>query len=341
MLAMSLAVSTRTTYESGRRQYVNFARMAGLIGRDGIVPVPTEEDLMYYATFRAAFHRSSVAYIRVLVASVASWFAEGGYGSILTDAAGSPHPKLSAVIRGIKREYGAPKKNRLPVTTTVLRRLVNDMRSWGDADADMYAACMSLAVYGMLRQSEFTSAGVRTHDESRGARRSDAWFERDARGDVECMCYFVRCSKVDPFRRSATLRLFPTGTAECPVAAMARYLAATAGADPAGPLFIRADGSFLTRARLGQRLTAVLRRVGYKGAHLFTTHSFRQGGAVSAACAGHDADTVISVIGRWAGDSYKQYLTLDRAHLRRVAVSMSRVTTADVEAWGDRGWGGT
>ena len=338
ILGKSLADGTRKTYASGQRQYVDFARRMGLAEEGGVIPRPDENDLVYYIVYRAAFRKSSAPYIKVLLAAVSSWFSEAGFGNVLKNDFGDILPRLARAIRGIKRIFGKPRRPRLPLTTVLLRRTIAEMDKVGGRDNVMYAAAMSFAVYGLLRQSEFTSEKTSAFNEERQARRKDVWFELDADGKVEAMCFFLRVSKNDQWRSSQTVRYFVTGTAECPVTRMRQYLANTEGADRNGPLFALKSGKFLTRAALARKLRSALVSAGCSGAAAFSTHSFRQGGAVSLQCAGQDAEGVISVMGRWRSDAYKAYLSMDRAHLRQIVLAMANVDTEDVEAWGDREW---
>ena len=88
---------------------------------------------------------------------------------------------------------------------------------------------------------------------------------------------------------------------------MATYIALASPEDPyTTPLFCFSNGRPLTRLRLLKRLHRQLKQAGYQP-HWYNTHSFRIGGATSAAEAGVSQAT-IQQLGRWRSQAYRRYI---------------------------------
>ena len=136
----------------------------------------------------------------------------------------------------------------------------------------------------------------------------------------------LRKSKTDPFREGVTIRIGPNSSKVCPVQAMQRYLALRPTIP--GPLFRFADGTFLTRSFILLLLTACFPNVD------LNTHSFRIGGASTAASVGIP-DSAIQMLGRWASNAYRRYLHFsdnsirEFSHLMASSSALSRLWDSD------------
>ena len=124
----------------------------------------------------------------------------------------------------------------------------------------------------------------------------------------------IKRSKTDQFGAGAYILLARTTSDLCPVTALLSYLSIRP-AGP-GPLFIYQDGSYLSKAKLGQALNRVLTAAGidptfYKG------HSFRIGAATTAAACGVE-DSLIQKMGRWSSDAFRLYIRTPPEHLSGV-----------------------
>jgi len=149
----------------------------------------------------------------------------------------------------------------------------------------------------------------------------------------ECFTIHLRASKTDVFRRSATIRIFASGGGDCPVAAMANWVAIRK-TDRHQPLFQRKDGRNLTRQRLTAVLRSTLEFLGHEG-KAFASHSLRAGGAVSLAAAGCGAETIM-LLGRWKSTSFMVYLAMSNHTAREAQQSMARIGPGDVTEEGYR-----
>ena len=165
-------------------------------------------------------------------------------------------------------------------------------------------AALLLAFFGFLRSQELLAL-----QHSDLARSTDGYRVR------------IRCSKTDPFRSGATIRITPSGdTTLCAVTALDALVAATGRTE--GPLFCLQSRVTLSR----QRLTALIRELaahsGVATAH-YSSHSFRIGAASAAAAAGLP-EWRIQALGRWSSDCYRRYVRLADTESDNVAVALAR-----------------
>ena len=177
----------------------------------------------------------------------------------------------------------------------------------------MLCAASSLAFFGLLRCSEFTSADRHRYNSASTLMVNDIAFNRN--GDI--MSVFIKASKTDPFRVGCRVRIAAVGGPMCPVELMLQYLRARP--ECRGPLFIFEENNFLIR----QDVVTFLRRVLPEVLNV-NTHSFRIGGASAAASAGLP-DSQIQILGRWSSDAYRRYLRFSDASVRRWCSLMSSV----------------
>ena len=120
----------------------------------------------------------------------------------------------------------------------------------------------------------------------------------------------IKQSKTDSFRRGVDLFVGRTGTDICPVLAMLNLL--LRGMAPV-PVFIRKDGTFITRQTF---LLAVRKALEAAGIEQFKycRHSFCIGVAIAAA-AKRVEDLVIKALGRWNGTAYLQSVRIPKEQL--------------------------
>ena len=156
--------------------------------------------------------------------------------------------------------------------------------------------CCSLAFFGFLRVSEFTCSGP--FDPRLHLSLSDVWF--DPSGSIRLL---IKSSKTDPCRRGVILSIGPSGNSLCPVSALRHYLQLR-GFVP-GPLFVSSHGCPLSPFLVNSWLRSILATVGIAGN--YSSHSFRNGAATSAAAAGVP-DHLIKTLGRWSSNAYQPYI---------------------------------
>ena len=166
----------------------------------------------------------------------------------------------------------------------------------------MLMAALTLAYFGLLRCSEFTSPKVDQFD-STTLTRGDIHLEQSGR----YLKVRIKASKTDPFRVGATVTIPKLRSRICPVAFMANYIRNSK--DLAGPLFRFQNGEYLTREYISNLLTE-----SFSGINL-NTHSLRIGGATLLSKHGVP-EHVIQKIGRWTSDCSKKYIRLSSQHIK-------------------------
>jgi hypothetical protein len=198
----------------------------------------------------------------------------------------------------------------------------------------MYQCAFAIAVYALLRVSEFTCPRTAEFDPSRQANLQDL----QVFPNLEYPQYatlLIRTSKTDPFRNSHEVTIHATGQPDCPVGIVSHYLKANSHRAGTTPLFVLANGAFLTRGAVCKTLRESLRGLGLND-RAYAPHSFRIGGTVSLAAAGIPT-YVLAILGRWASDSYLLYLKLTPAVLADVYRRLGKVTAANVISRGSAG----
>ena len=334
-----LASGTRSAYSKAVKRLARFGLQIGLV-RDGWLLPPSELDLMYWVSQMAHVERLSPGYISTLLSGVQNSFLEWGCPSPMKDQYGQPLMGLHRVIRGIKRTLTKPRRTRLPITTVVLKRMLRRLTS-GRAgklgtEHKCYRAMLSLGVYALLRQGEMTSTSTTSWDPMRQAAASAVTFDFNEDGSYAAMVFRCVASKCDVFRETVDIVVHTTGTDDCPVLAMAEYLATrpkVLGSN--SPLFVHQDGTYVTRGRLVSAMQQLLSECGYSQT-AYSTHSLRIGGCCSLAAAGFGRE-VIAVYGRWKSDSLLRYLQLGRATLQQASRGMALITQLQIDRRGHSG----
>ena len=259
-----LAPGTRASYSGAIKRLARFGLQLDLV-HDGWLRSPSELDLMYWASYLAHVEGLSPGYISQLMVGVQNGFLEHGFDSPLKDSNGRPLAGLYRVIRGIKRVMTKPKRERLPITTVVLKKLMRRLTPGRPGRVGenylCYRAMLSLGVYALLRQGEMTSTSTTSWDPLRQAARTAPTFEYDENGEVVAMVFHCIASKCDVFRETVDIVVHRTYTEDCPVLAMLAYLESLPPVKDPRPLFVHRDGTFVTRGRLGQLPAPPPRRV--------------------------------------------------------------------------------
>ena len=287
-----IANSTRRTYESAQRKFLHFCQWSGRLHANGS-PLPASEwTLMLFVTHLSDSVRASS--ISVYLSGIRSLHIENGFANPLDNCL-----RLERVLRGIKRSQGASKRERLPVTTAVLARILTVIDGTSYDDALFWAACCT-GFFGFLRSGEFTTTTSSFNPQLHLA-VSDVKTDRHENPSV--LFLRIKCSKTDPFRKGHVIRLGVSGTPICAVKALLQYLKLRGG--EAGPLFRHRNGLPLTRSTLTSWLRDAIARAGLTGN--FSGHSFRIGAATSAAAAGIP-DHLIKTLGRWFSNAYQLYI---------------------------------
>ncbi|KAK3730981.1 hypothetical protein QZH41_020373, partial [Actinostola sp. cb2023] len=225
-LLNGLAPTTRRTYASAQRKYIDFCSQ---LGRQSACPAD-EKTLSLFITFLAQTlqHRS----IKVYLSAVRSLHIEQGFADPLANCV-----RLQQVFRGIKRSQGSPTPQRLPITDSLMQVIFKalDLKLFNHA---MFWAACTLEYFGFLRSAEFTVPNLSNFSTSIHLQVSDLAF--DNLTEPSCLRVLVKASKTDPFRKGCRVHIGRGRFPLCAVSAIAVYL--NIRGDSPGPLFLLDDG---------------------------------------------------------------------------------------------------
>ena len=236
--------------------------------------------------------------------------------------------RLFLVLRGVRRSQGNRfvRPQRLPITMAHFHTLYSYLARHVDLhDIYCFKAVFSLAFFGLLRVSEYTTPSVSSFDPTVHLLYSDVTFV----GGDHHMRVSIKASKTDPFRKGVVLRFATIVSKFCPVQAILNYL--PFHPTKRGPLFVLSSGQYLTREHSSLILAAVFPQVG-PNMGAISSHSFRIGGA-SAASSNGVPDSTIQILGRWNSDCFRRYLQLSDGYIERCLAHMSTGNMPDSRIW--------
>ena len=285
-----IAASTRRTYRAGITPYLAFCQ------RYGINPLPASELTLRYFCAEMS-HSVSHATIKVYLAGIHLFHIENNFPDPTKEA-----PLLHYLCTAIKRYTGENSFKRKPITISLLHSLKTSLshrRQLRSHDRHLFWAAFTLAFYGFLRASEYTSSTPAQYNRYLHLLRKDIKIQKDR------MTVRIKGSKTDQCKTSTSLLISKTGTRTCPVTAMQVFLKHSHH-HKSLPLFTFQDGTFLTRRKVSM-MTKSLLSSKVSDIHLYSSHSYRIGAATAASAAGIP-DSLIQVLGRWHSSAYKSYI---------------------------------
>ena len=220
-------------------------------------------------------------------------------------------PLLHLLLRGIKRTLGLTYRQRLPITMTLLRQIKEELARAPDylpTDKLMLWSAFTLAFYGFLRSSEFTSPSASQFNPLVHLSTTDVSFT-----STGCL-----------------LLIAPSHRSVCTVRALRKYLALrlTSGTSA---LYVFQSGNYLTRTKVTTIIRTLLQRLGISS-ELYASHSFRIGAATSAAEAGLPP-WLIQTLGRWSSNCYTLYIRTPPSVLQKVPGLLAATDTSGQGIW--------
>ena len=269
----------------------------------------TSLTLRYFCTSIA--QRVSYKTIKVYLAGIRLEHLERGLHDPTDDKL------LQLLCTGIKRSQGTTSRTRLPITIDLLRSLKTQLRndsSYSLLEKRLLWSAFTLAFYGFLRASEFTSSSLQ-------------WL--DVQFSATTVAIDLRQSKTDPFRRGHTITIQATSTSTCPVRAINCF--AELSTLRSGSVYYGGRFTPLSRDHLTEVLRHLLQQAGYQQC-LYSSHSFRIGAATTAAAAGLPA-WLIKSLGRWSSDAYQTYIQCPPETLRLIPSLLARADTSKQSPW--------
>ena len=275
-------------------------------------PFPTSElQLRYFASWLS--DQVSFPTIKLYLAGIRFAHIENRLTDPFADA-----PLLHLLLRGIKRTNGLSYQRRLPINMSVMRQLkgaLADDPQFAPQDKLMLWSAFTLAFFGFLRSSEFTSPSSSYFNSLIHLSRSDISFTTDG-----SLILQLKSSKTDSFRKGCSITLAPSGRSVCAVRAMLRYLDHQPPRSATPPVFLLYRAiSHQGQSHLNLAPPAPTLRLPHKS---YASHSFRIGAATTAAEAGLPP-WLIQTLGRWSSNCYTQYIRAPASILQTVSAKLA------------------
>ena len=289
--SIATASSSQSSYTSGQRRFTRFCRNIKAS------PIPASKTTV--ALFAAALSRTlAPSSIKVYLAGVSLLHRRAGFLSPTCH-----NPALQLALRGICRQHSTQKKERKPITQSMLNRILahpQDCHKWCHHDRLMLSAALSLAFYGFLQASEFTAPSEHSFNPHKHLTTQDLTISSKK------VLFNIKRSKTDQTAQGHTITLHATGGKLCPVRLIITYHEGNQNSRKNQPLFTRKQGKPLTPSWFRRTLKTLLAHLGYDASQ-YNTHSLRIGAATSAAEAGISTKT-IKRLGRWRSQTYRRYI---------------------------------
>jgi hypothetical protein len=202
-------------------------------------------------------------------------------------------------MKGVRR--GSTKvDDRQPITGEILGVMIRSLSTVTSSsyEALLYEAAFSLAFFGFLRISEFTST-------SKHSREAEMLLISDIKANAVNVTISLRHSKSNQFGRPQVIKLSRSINSQiCPVQAVSKFIAVRP--TQARPFLCHFDSNPLTRYEFQAMLKKVKSFTGLANQRI-TSHSFRIGAATTAAAKGWSQEAIQSS-GRWRNESYRRYI---------------------------------
>ena len=288
--SFALARSTHTIYSTGVRAYHRFCSQTLLPALPMVEA--TLQRFVASLTYRIAYKA-----IKVYLSGLQFWAIMNGDPALISSMS-----QLYYLLHGIRRLQGSSfnRPHRLPITITHMHIIHHRLQwlTYSIPEHLLFRTMTSLAFFGLLRSSEYTSLSRSSYAPHHTLLVHNISFS----ADFTIMHVFIRASKTDPFRSGCTIRIAAIADSLCAVHLMRQFLRS----HPVGygPLFTFGPRHYLIR----QDVVTLLRRC-LPSVVAINTHSFRIGGASTAASSGVP-DNHIQILGRWSSQAYLRYLHL-------------------------------
>ena len=314
---LSVASSTKQTYSSGEKRFVEFCHLFKRIPVQQCLPA-TESLLSEFAVYLARTIKYSS--IKNYLAAVRHYHICQGFQLNFQKM-----KHLQLVLRGIKRSQGDQIRIRLPITIHHLQlfHMLLSIPATQNYDSLMLWAAMTLAFFGFLRLGELTCNSKFNPDIHLTADNVSFSFNQSMHKPIS-MTILIKESKTDLFRVGQTITIGASSSTLCPVLAMKQYLSRRKLLS--GPLFIHDSGKPLTEQTITNETRSLLTKLGFNAA-LYAGHSYRIGAATTAASAKLPS-WLIKTLGRWSSDCYERYIKIPPATLSGVSITLTDMLNA-------------
>lgn len=256
----------------------------------------TQVVLCRYAAYLA--RRLAVSSIRQYLNIIRLLHLEGGFPNPLSN-----NWVLTSILKGIARLKGTSVSRKLPITPVLLLGIRDQLNFSKPVDIVFWAICL-LLFFGLLRKSNVLPLSAKKFDPSHHVRRRD--FVPFSWG----LGLEIRWSKTIQTKEKVLVIPLPILPRHplCPVKAILSAFMVMPGL-PEGPAFpssplnpFQPVTAMQFTTRLARLLSPLVPDIG-----VYSTHSFRRGGASWALQCGIPSD-LIKLLGDWKSDAYRKYL---------------------------------
>jgi hypothetical protein len=241
----SLASSSRSSYSSGQKRWLQFLQGHGQV----FTPPAKEVDLIMFISF-LALERLAVSTIKKYISAVASLSKEMGFPIVTADFV-----QLATVFRGIKRQLGDKQRRKAPLRIHQLQQF--KMKSIDEAK---YLALCTIGLLGLFRLGELI------HLQRRQVQVRYSHVE-----------ITLESSKTDPFRQGCVVYAFANGATLDPVQAAAFLLTEAKDQTPQGAFIQDLKGLGVPKRRIVHYIRNEMLEMGNEDD--VAGHSLRIGGA--------------------------------------------------------------
>ena len=318
---LGIAPSTRRVYQSGIKALYSF----NFCEKFKIQPLPVASLTLQFFCVDVSSH-ASYKTLKVYLAAIRLLHLEHGLDDPTNDHL------LHLVCRGIRRLQGDHTRPRLPITINLLRTLKTQLSkstSFTLLEQRLLWAAFSLAFYGFMRVSEFTTPAVSDNFSPPGLHWTDVKLHTNS------ISLTLHQSKTDPFQQGHQITIAATNTSTCPVRAMHKYVSVVPARDRTGPLFSVGRFSPLSRVNVTATLRQLLHNTNVMPSS-YASHSFRIGAATTATAAGL-TPTLIKTLGRWRSNAYETYVQYPPSSIGAVSSIFAHTDASTQFAWNPDG----
>lgn len=219
--------------------------------------------------------------------------------------------KCNLLLLGLKRSMVTSVRQMLPITPSILYKLYTCIDFTSTFHVCMWAAMLFLFFTFLRKSNVLPNSSAVFDDQSQVCRKHVSLYSN-------YMLITVGHSKTNQFgQRSVVIPVAAIpGSVLCPVAAFVRLLQRVPASRHSSPFcYLGPQGRvvLLTYPLFVRQLRTWLRQLGIVHHDLYSTHSFRRGGATLAFKAGVNPQ-LIKAQGDWASDCYLKYVSLSLDH---------------------------
>ena len=266
---------------------------------------------MYVAYLHNRNLKSST--VKVYLAAVRNLHVTEGYGNPLEGCL-----RVKQAVRALEINGEAPKQ-KMAITLDIMSK-IHGLIQFQNFDQLLFWAAMTLAHFGCLRCAEFTVPNQLAFNPSIHLNLNDIVFHNLSTGE-KFFTIQIKRSKTDRKNLGFTIYIGCSGHQVCGYCAMHAYYFKHSQKGKTGPLFQFSNGCVMTRALFVQQTKMYLSLLGFNSSQ-YSGHSFRSGGATTAAAAGL-LDWEIKLLGRWTSDAYRRYIRTPVAMLVKFSQRMT------------------